>query len=93
MTRKTPELAPPLQTSALHQQEDVWPPVYYKGATDPIHDGSSVESGFEPGILRLRGRHLTTRTPRAVPNRSRKHFATKKKSLPEGSHGFDHMKT
>ncbi|GBM34019.1 hypothetical protein AVEN_166450-1 [Araneus ventricosus] len=24
MTRTTPELAPPLQTSAPHQQEDVW---------------------------------------------------------------------
>ncbi|GBN75573.1 hypothetical protein AVEN_220180-1 [Araneus ventricosus] len=25
MTRTTPELAPPLQTSTPHQQEDVWP--------------------------------------------------------------------
>ncbi|GBM07143.1 hypothetical protein AVEN_15400-1 [Araneus ventricosus] len=71
MMRKKPELAPPLQTFAPHQQEDVWPPVYYKRATDPIHDGSSVESGFEPGILRIRGRHLTTRTPRPVPNHTR----------------------
>ncbi|GBM08283.1 hypothetical protein AVEN_101418-1 [Araneus ventricosus] len=26
MTRTTPDLAPPLQTSARHQREDVWPP-------------------------------------------------------------------
>ncbi|GBM73519.1 hypothetical protein AVEN_144301-1, partial [Araneus ventricosus] len=26
MTRMTPELAPPLQASAPHQREDVWPP-------------------------------------------------------------------
>ncbi|GBN27212.1 hypothetical protein AVEN_72562-1 [Araneus ventricosus] len=30
-----------------------------------MHDGSSVESGFEPGTLQLRGRHLTTRSPRS----------------------------
>ncbi|GBL87125.1 hypothetical protein AVEN_218808-1 [Araneus ventricosus] len=28
MTRTTPELAPPLQTSAPHQREDVWPTTY-----------------------------------------------------------------
>ncbi|GBN67265.1 hypothetical protein AVEN_146049-1 [Araneus ventricosus] len=28
MTRTTPELASPLQASALHQREDVWPPTY-----------------------------------------------------------------
>ncbi|GBM64680.1 hypothetical protein AVEN_222950-1, partial [Araneus ventricosus] len=33
-------------------------------ATGPIHDGPSVESGLEPGVLRLSGRHLITRTPR-----------------------------
>ncbi|GBM84582.1 hypothetical protein AVEN_187992-1 [Araneus ventricosus] len=32
-------------------------------ATDPTHDGSSVESGFEPGALRSRSRDLTTRPP------------------------------
>ncbi|GBM47242.1 hypothetical protein AVEN_133537-1 [Araneus ventricosus] len=26
LMRMTPELAPPLQTSAPHQREDVWPP-------------------------------------------------------------------
>ncbi|GBN35405.1 hypothetical protein AVEN_35410-1 [Araneus ventricosus] len=30
----------------------------------PIHDGSSVESGFEPGTLRFRSRDLTTWPPR-----------------------------
>ncbi|GBM13592.1 hypothetical protein AVEN_124001-1 [Araneus ventricosus] len=28
MTRTTPELAPPLQTSAPNQREDAWPPTY-----------------------------------------------------------------
>ncbi|GBL92796.1 hypothetical protein AVEN_4507-1 [Araneus ventricosus] len=35
-------------------------------ATGPIHDGSSVESGFEPRSLRLRGRHLNTKPPRPL---------------------------
>ncbi|GBM89774.1 hypothetical protein AVEN_196283-1 [Araneus ventricosus] len=30
----------------------------------PIHGGSSVESGFEPGTLRPQSRDLTTRPPR-----------------------------
>ncbi|GBM55039.1 hypothetical protein AVEN_146084-1 [Araneus ventricosus] len=30
-----------------------------------IHDGSSVESGIEPGTLRTRGPGLTTRQPRS----------------------------
>ncbi|GBL91622.1 hypothetical protein AVEN_21696-1, partial [Araneus ventricosus] len=47
MTRTTPELAPPLQTSAPHQREDVWPLRVIWSAADPIHGGSSVESGFE----------------------------------------------
>ncbi|GBN30162.1 hypothetical protein AVEN_213963-1 [Araneus ventricosus] len=28
MARTSPELAPPLQTSAQHQREDVWPPTH-----------------------------------------------------------------
>ncbi|GBO34344.1 hypothetical protein AVEN_39630-1 [Araneus ventricosus] len=36
-----------------------------KRATGPIHSGSSVESGSEPGTLRLQGRHPTTRPPRS----------------------------
>ncbi|GBN91420.1 hypothetical protein AVEN_152106-1 [Araneus ventricosus] len=34
-----------------------------------IHGGFSVESGFEPGSLRLRSRDLITRTPR-FPSKS-----------------------
>ncbi|GBL84978.1 hypothetical protein AVEN_42229-1 [Araneus ventricosus] len=30
--------------------------------TGPLHDGSSVESGFEPGAFRPGSRHFTTRT-------------------------------
>ncbi|GBL84258.1 hypothetical protein AVEN_118646-1 [Araneus ventricosus] len=51
MTRATPELAPPLQTSTPHQREAFGPPTYDLMATGPIHDESSLESGFEPGTL------------------------------------------
>ncbi|GBL72237.1 hypothetical protein AVEN_115206-1 [Araneus ventricosus] len=64
MTRTTPELAPPLQTSTPHRREDVWPLRMNWRATGPIHGGSSVESGFEPGTLRPQSRDLTTRPPR-----------------------------
>ncbi|GBM07613.1 hypothetical protein AVEN_230046-1 [Araneus ventricosus] len=37
-------------------------------ATGPIHGGSSVESGFEPGTLRSQGRGPTTRPPRPLGN-------------------------
>ncbi|GBN44396.1 hypothetical protein AVEN_243443-1, partial [Araneus ventricosus] len=56
MTRTTLELAPPLKSSAPHQREDVRPPTY--------DHGSSVESGFRPGIVRFRSRDLTTWPPR-----------------------------
>ncbi|GBN79791.1 hypothetical protein AVEN_29769-1 [Araneus ventricosus] len=63
MTRTTPELAPPLQTSTPHQWEDIWPlRMIYRG-TGPIHGGSSVESGFDPGALRTQSRDLTHRLP------------------------------
>ncbi|GBM02088.1 hypothetical protein AVEN_209773-1 [Araneus ventricosus] len=52
MTRTTPELAPPLQTSSPHQWKGVWP------ATGPIHGGCSVEWGFEPATLRSQVRAL-----------------------------------
>ncbi|GBM18202.1 hypothetical protein AVEN_151734-1 [Araneus ventricosus] len=52
MTRTTPELAPPLQASTPHQREDLWPLCMIWYETGPIHGGSSVESGFEPGTLR-----------------------------------------
>ncbi|GBL84862.1 hypothetical protein AVEN_93884-1 [Araneus ventricosus] len=32
-------------------------------ATGPIHEGPSMESGFEPGALRPQSRDLTTRPP------------------------------
>ncbi|GBO27621.1 hypothetical protein AVEN_239945-1 [Araneus ventricosus] len=63
MTRTTPELALPLQISAPHQRERVWPLRAIWGATGPIHGGSS-ESGFEPGTLRPESRDLITRPPR-----------------------------
>ncbi|GBM75597.1 hypothetical protein AVEN_271504-1 [Araneus ventricosus] len=53
MTKTKPELAPPLETSAPCQREKGWPLSMIQRATGPIHGGSSVESGIEPGILRL----------------------------------------
>ncbi|GBO45845.1 hypothetical protein AVEN_164697-1 [Araneus ventricosus] len=64
MTRTTPRLAPPLQTSTPHQRGGVWPLRMIWRATGPIHGGSSVESGLEPGALRFQSRDLTTRPPR-----------------------------
>ncbi|GBM48985.1 hypothetical protein AVEN_55199-1 [Araneus ventricosus] len=55
MTRTTPELAPPLHTSAPGQREDVWAPTY--DLTFNIHGASSVESSFEPS-----GREVETLT-------------------------------
>ncbi|GBM80213.1 hypothetical protein AVEN_203725-1 [Araneus ventricosus] len=66
MTRTTPELAPPLQTSTPHQREDVWPLRMILRATGPIHVGSSVESGFESGALPPQSRNLTTRPPQPM---------------------------
>ncbi|GBN04576.1 hypothetical protein AVEN_134600-1 [Araneus ventricosus] len=43
---------------APHQQEDV-----DLACNSPIHDGSSVESGFEFGTLRPQSRDLTTKPP------------------------------
>ncbi|GBN66531.1 hypothetical protein AVEN_80740-1 [Araneus ventricosus] len=44
---------------------DVWPLHMIQSATDPIHGGSSVESGFESGTLRPQCRDLTYR-PRGL---------------------------
>ncbi|GBO09547.1 hypothetical protein AVEN_209446-1 [Araneus ventricosus] len=75
----TPELAPPLQTSAPHRREDLWSPTYdltcnrSQYTTDrqwnrvsnlEPSDGSSMESAFEPGAFRFQGRDLITRPPR-----------------------------
>ncbi|GBN01306.1 hypothetical protein AVEN_240022-1 [Araneus ventricosus] len=64
MTRTTPELAPPLQASAPRQREGVWPLRMIWRTTGPIHDGSSVESGFGPEALLPQSRDPTTRPPR-----------------------------
>ncbi|GBO26479.1 hypothetical protein AVEN_270029-1 [Araneus ventricosus] len=71
MTR--PELASPspsfhvgrasVSIFAPHQREGVWPLPMIWRAAGPIHGGSSVESGFEPGTLRSQSRYLTTRPP------------------------------
>ncbi|GBM43002.1 hypothetical protein AVEN_88604-1 [Araneus ventricosus] len=77
MTRTTPELTPPLQTSTPHQREDVWPLRMIWRAAVPIHSGSSVESVFEPGTLRPQGRDTTTRKIQEFPkteNRLRRDF-------------------
>ncbi|GBM76454.1 hypothetical protein AVEN_11718-1 [Araneus ventricosus] len=51
MTRTTLELAPPLLTSASHQQEVILPPVFHSACTGPAYTGdlrwnrvSSLES-------------------------------------------------
>ncbi|GBN93757.1 hypothetical protein AVEN_177388-1 [Araneus ventricosus] len=64
MTRTTPGPAPRLQASAPHQREGTWPLRMIWLATGPIHCGSSVKSGSEPGVLRPHSRDITTRTPR-----------------------------
>ncbi|GBL59336.1 hypothetical protein AVEN_180989-1 [Araneus ventricosus] len=63
MKRTTPELAPLLQSSAPHPQEDIGPLRMLCRATGPILGGSSVDSGLESGTLCLRNRDLTTGPP------------------------------
>ncbi|GBM39263.1 hypothetical protein AVEN_140314-1 [Araneus ventricosus] len=48
-----------------HQREGILPLRMIYSAAGPIHCGSLVKSGFEPGALRPQGRDLTTRPPRA----------------------------
>ncbi|GBO22961.1 hypothetical protein AVEN_15477-1 [Araneus ventricosus] len=57
MTRKTLDLAPPSPNFRTTPEGGRLTP--YEPATSLMHDGSSVESGFEPGILRDRSRDLT----------------------------------
>ncbi|GBM71234.1 hypothetical protein AVEN_20149-1 [Araneus ventricosus] len=52
MTRTTPELAPPLQSSAPHQRKNVWPG--YNRHQAQLYVGSLVESGFELRVHLLR---------------------------------------
>ncbi|GBL85679.1 hypothetical protein AVEN_193136-1 [Araneus ventricosus] len=56
MRKTPPELAPPLQTSAPHQREGVWPPLYDLTCNRPNirRICSGIGSGFEPGTLRPR---------------------------------------
>ncbi|GBM85217.1 hypothetical protein AVEN_251382-1, partial [Araneus ventricosus] len=56
MTRATPELAPPPT-----ERYGVWPATYDVACRRPNTDGSSVESGFEPGTHRPRSRDITTK--------------------------------
>ncbi|GBM29647.1 hypothetical protein AVEN_125294-1 [Araneus ventricosus] len=70
MTRTTPEQPPPLQASAPHQREDISPLHMIQRTLGPIHDGSSVESGFEPGALRSQSRDLAT-MPQRPPQKLR----------------------
>ncbi|GBL97752.1 hypothetical protein AVEN_248686-1 [Araneus ventricosus] len=60
------DLAPSLQTSAPHQRKNIWRLTYDLVCNRPTYvgGGSSVKSGFEPGTLRSRSRHLDTRPPR-----------------------------
>ncbi|GBM78964.1 hypothetical protein AVEN_47698-1 [Araneus ventricosus] len=69
MTRTTPELTSPLQTSAKYNTKLVlyfYLTLYVRINVQQahIHDGYSVESCLEPGSLLLQGRRLTTRPPR-----------------------------
>ncbi|GBL97102.1 hypothetical protein AVEN_254138-1 [Araneus ventricosus] len=59
MTRTPPGLAPPLQTSAPHQREDVWPPTYDLTCNRP--NTRRIFSGI--GNLRPQSRDLITRPP------------------------------
>ncbi|GBL78861.1 hypothetical protein AVEN_48849-1 [Araneus ventricosus] len=63
MTRTTPELAPPLQTSAPHQWEDVWLPTYDLACntpnTRPIFSGIGFQT-WNPPALRSRSYHPAT---------------------------------
>ncbi|GBM60456.1 hypothetical protein AVEN_117969-1 [Araneus ventricosus] len=68
MKRTTPELAPPRQISRHISGRAFRHLRLIRRATDPMHGGSSVESGFEPGTFRLRNRDLTTRSLRPHNN-------------------------
>ncbi|GBM28067.1 hypothetical protein AVEN_150709-1 [Araneus ventricosus] len=70
MTRTTPELSPSLQTHLLsklphHINGRAFGPDGFNVHQTRLHDGSLVESDFEPPrALRTRGRNLITRPPR-----------------------------
>ncbi|GBN31121.1 hypothetical protein AVEN_10492-1 [Araneus ventricosus] len=64
MTGTTPELAPPLQTSALPQREDVWTPAYDLTCNRPNTRRIFRRIGSGTWTLRPQNRDLTTRSPR-----------------------------
>ncbi|GBO36160.1 hypothetical protein AVEN_254577-1, partial [Araneus ventricosus] len=61
MTRTTPELAPSFSNFRTTPAGGCLSLTYdLTDSTGPIHDTSSVESGYEPGTLLSRSRHLST---------------------------------
>ncbi|GBN12333.1 hypothetical protein AVEN_241526-1 [Araneus ventricosus] len=64
MTRTTPELAPPLQTSAPLRREDIWSLPYDLACNRPHTRWIFKGIGFRTATLRSRGRDPTTRPPR-----------------------------
>ncbi|GBL56518.1 hypothetical protein AVEN_113869-1 [Araneus ventricosus] len=67
MTRTTPELARTLQAYTPQQWEDLQLPIYDLACYRPIYTGgSSVQSGCEPGSLRLQSPELTNRLSRPL---------------------------
>ncbi|GBM36533.1 hypothetical protein AVEN_46010-1 [Araneus ventricosus] len=71
MTRTTPEMTTPPYFRP-NKREDVCPLRMISRTTVPIQDGSSAESGFEPGALRPQSQGPTTRPPRALNNENSK---------------------
>ncbi|GBM34437.1 hypothetical protein AVEN_226851-1 [Araneus ventricosus] len=65
MTRTTPQL-PPSPSFHVTPTGGRLATTYDFARNGPIHGGSSVESGFEHGILRPQSRDLTTRSPRPL---------------------------
>ncbi|GBM08809.1 hypothetical protein AVEN_999-1 [Araneus ventricosus] len=61
-----PGMVPLLQASAPHQRWGVWPLRMIWREAGPVHGGSSVGLGFEPGVLWPQGRGLTTRPRRLL---------------------------
>ncbi|GBM46669.1 hypothetical protein AVEN_261049-1 [Araneus ventricosus] len=66
MTRTTPELAPPLQTSAPHQLKNVWPLTYDLACNSPNTRRIFRGIGFRTWP---QNRDLTTRLPRPQTDR------------------------
>ncbi|GBM50046.1 hypothetical protein AVEN_172927-1 [Araneus ventricosus] len=63
MTKTTAELAPPSPNFHATPTGGRLATTYDLECSRPIHGGSSVESGFEPGTLRPQSRDLTSRPP------------------------------